>query len=470
MQRPTLFGKHRAVDEGGGALLLSAVGCLLGIVFGTVLSLARLSRSRLLLPFKVVALVYVEVFRRVPFLVTLLVFFFGAQVLGFDLSPLVVTLISTSVISTAFVAEIIRAGLAAVRPSQLEAAEVMNFSPWQILWLVRWPQAWPLILPPVFGYFVLFIKDTALASQIGVLELTQAGKILNTKGFSALLVFATVLILYFLISYPWPGWGPIWRAILAHLDIRGLTASYANHTVLDGINLTVERGEIVSLIGPSGSGKSTLLRVITGLLRPERGEIILDGERIDYADRRSLKVAREKLAIVFQQYNLFGNMTVLGNVTVAPAKIRKRDRSEVEADARRLLEKVGLGDKLNAYPDELSGGQQQRVALARALCLKLEILLLDEVTSALDPERVSEVLDTIKLLASDNITLLTVSHEMNFVREVSDRVVFMANGEIQEIGRPEQIFDAPQVQRTREFTSRIARVSDTDSIATSVEI
>ncbi|WP_026160271.1 amino acid ABC transporter ATP-binding protein [Rhizobium acaciae] len=257
---------------------------------------------------------------------------------------------------------------------------------------------------------------------------------------------------------------------MAHLDIRGLTASYANHTVLDGINLTVERGEIVSLIGPSGSGKSTLLRVITGLLRPERGEIILDGERIDYADRRSLKVAREKLAIVFQQYNLFGNMTVLGNVTVAPAKIRKRDRSEVEADARRLLEKVGLGDKLNAYPDELSGGQQQRVALARALCLKLEILLLDEVTSALDPERVSEVLDTIKLLASDNITLLTVSHEMNFVREVSDRVVFMANGEIQEIGRPEQIFDAPQVQRTREFTSRIARVSDTDSIATSVEI
>jgi polar amino acid transport system ATP-binding protein len=163
-------------------------------------------------------------------------------------------------------------------------------------------------------------------------------------------------------------------------------------------------------------------------------------------------------------------MTVLGNVTVAPAKIRKRNRKEVEADARRLLERVGLGDKLNAYPDELSGGQQQRVALVRALCLKPEILLLDEVTSALDPERVSEVLDTIKLLASENITLLIVSHEMNFVREVSDRVVFMANGRIQEIGPPAQIFDAPQIQRTREFTSKIARTSQAVPIATSLEI
>lgn len=257
---------------------------------------------------------------------------------------------------------------------------------------------------------------------------------------------------------------------MVHLDIRGLTARYANHTVLEGINLTVERGEIVSLIGPSGSGKSTLLRVITGLLKPAGGDIILDGDRIDYANRRSLAAAREKLAIVFQQYNLFGNMTVLGNVMITPAKIRKRDKHEVKAEARLWLEKVGLGDKLDAYPDQLSGGQQQRVALARALCLKPEILLLDEVTSALDPERVSEVLDTIKLLASENITLLIVSHEMNFVREVSDRVVFMANGRIQEIGPPTQIFGAPQVQRTRDFISKIARPAPTEAVAISMEI
>jgi polar amino acid transport system ATP-binding protein len=239
------------------------------------------------------------------------------------------------------------------------------------------------------------------------------------------------------------------------LDIRGLVARYDDTTVLDGIDLAIERGEIVSLIGPSGSGKSTLLRVITGLLRPVRGAVSLAGEAIDYGDRRSLRRARDKLAIVFQQYNLFGNMTVLRNVMVTPVTIKKRDRREVETEARALLEKVGLGHKLDAYPDELSGGQQQRVAIARALCLKPEILLLDEVTSALDPERVGEVLDTIKLLAAEHMTLLIVSHEMSFVRDVSHRVAFMADGKIQELGTPAQIFDAPEVARTRTFVSRI---------------
>jgi polar amino acid transport system permease protein len=181
---------------------LSAVGCVVGLFCGFLLSLARLSKRSVFWPLKALALIYVEILRRVPFLITLMIFFFGAQVLGFNATPLVIAFISTSVISTAFVAEIVRAGLRAVKPSQMEAAAVMNFSAWHIFWHVRLPQAWPLILPPVFGYFVLFIKDTALASQVGVLELTQAGKILNTKGFSASLVYGAVLILYFLISYP----------------------------------------------------------------------------------------------------------------------------------------------------------------------------------------------------------------------------------------------------------------------------
>ena len=244
---------------------------------------------------------------------------------------------------------------------------------------------------------------------------------------------------------------------MAQLDIRGLVARYNNTTVLNGIDLSIERGEIVSLIGPSGSGKSTLLRVITGLLRPERGTVRLAGEAINYADRRSLRRAREKLAIVFQQYNLFGNMSVLRNVMVAPVTIKKRDRREVETEARALLEKVGLGHKLDAYPDELSGGQQQRVAIARALCLRPDVLLLDEVTSALDPERVGEVLDTIKLLAAEHMTLLIVSHEMGFVREVSHRVAFMADGRIQEIASPQQIFDEPRQSRTQAFVGRIMR-------------
>jgi polar amino acid transport system permease protein len=204
-QVPQFFTWYNLLLLGEAALttlLLSAVGCIVGLVLGFGLSLARLSVAPVAWPAKIAALLYVEIVRRVPFLVTLMLFFFGAQVLGYDLSPLTIALISTSVISTAFVAEIIRGGLAAVRRNQLEAAAVMNFSPWQALRLVRIPQAWPLILPPVFGYFVLFIKDTALASQAGVLELTQAGKILNTKGFSAFLVFGTVLVLYFVVSYP----------------------------------------------------------------------------------------------------------------------------------------------------------------------------------------------------------------------------------------------------------------------------
>jgi polar amino acid transport system ATP-binding protein len=194
-----------------------------------------------------------------------------------------------------------------------------------------------------------------------------------------------------------------------------------------------------------------------GLTKPLGGEVTLDGKAIDYASRKSLREARDRMAIVFQQYNLFQNMTVMGNVTIAPIKIRKRNRREVEAEAAKLLEKVGLADKHHSYADELSGGQQQRVAIARALALKPEILLLDEVTSALDPELVNDVLDAIRALAADGMTMLIVSHEMAFVREVSTKVVMMDKGKTVEEGAPSQIFEAPKTSRAREFVSKILR-------------
>ena len=244
---------------------------------------------------------------------------------------------------------------------------------------------------------------------------------------------------------------------MPYLSIENLYASYGKAPVLEGIGFSVEKGEIVSLIGPSGSGKSTLLRVLVGLNKPSSGTVLLEGRPIDYANRHTLRKARDRFAIVFQQYNLFQNMTALKNVTVAPVKVKGRNAAEVEKEAVALLEKVGLGDKLNAYPDELSGGQQQRVAIARALALRPDILLLDEVTSALDPELVKEVLDSVSLLAREGMTMLIVSHEMAFVRQVSTKVVFMDEGKMVEIGSPGEILDRPRTDRAKEFMAKILR-------------
>ena len=244
---------------------------------------------------------------------------------------------------------------------------------------------------------------------------------------------------------------------MSQIEIKSLNAYYDKLHVLKDINLNVEKGEILSLIGPSGSGKSSLLKMLVGLLIPKSGEVSLNDNAVDYTSKSDLRTIREQIAIVFQQYNLFQNMNVLKNVCIAPTKIQKRNQKEVEEQAVALLEKVGLKDKLKSYPDELSGGQQQRVAIARALCLNPEILLLDEITSALDPELVQEVLDTIRILASEGMTMLIVSHEMSFVKEVSSRVVFMDNGSIIEINEPNIIFENPKEKRTLDFVGKILK-------------
>ena len=249
--------------------------------------------------------------------------------------------------------------------------------------------------------------------------------------------------------------GPVF--LTPKLELADVTARYGAVPVLNGLSLTVGKGEIVSLIGPSGSGKSSVLRVVAGLLLPTAGTISLDGQAVDSANRAELRHLRSRLAIVFQQYNLFQNMTVLKNVSVAPVQVQRRPRREVEAEARAILGKVGLAAKLHAYPDELSGGQQQRVAIARALALRPEIMLLDEITSALDPELVAEVLDTIGLLAAEGMTMLLVSHEMGFVRDISTTVAFMDGGRVVEAGAPGTIFGEAQQQRTRAFVGKIRR-------------
>jgi ABC-type polar amino acid transport system ATPase subunit len=224
--------------------------------------------------------------------------------------------------------------------------------------------------------------------------------------------------------------------------------------VLDDVSLEVTRGEVVVVIGPSGSGKSTLLRCLNYLEPVQSGEIWVDGVRLDH-HRTNIRQVRAEVGIVFQSYNLFPHLTALRNVMLAPLVVRKRAEPDVRQEALRLLAKVGLAEKVDAYPGQLSGGQQQRVAIARALAMQPKLMLFDEVTSALDPELVREVLDAMKQLVREGMTMLVVTHEMGFAREVAHRVVFMDEGRIVEVGSPEEIFDRPRSPRTQAFLSKI---------------
>ena len=230
---------------------------------------------------------------------------------------------------------------------------------------------------------------------------------------------------------------------------------YFDHIeVLTGIDATIYEGEVVCVIGPSGSGKSTFLRCLNKLEDATSGEIIIDG--YDITDKKvNINKVRENIGMVFQQFNLFQNMNVLKNIMMAPVSLKKMTKEEAEKKARELLERVGLADKAGSFPGELSGGQQQRVAIARALAMNPDIMLFDEPTSALDPEMVGEVLDVMKELAAEGMTMIVVTHEMGFAREVADRVLFMADGVIMEQGTPEEVFGNPQNPRTQDFLSKV---------------
>lgn len=237
------------------------------------------------------------------------------------------------------------------------------------------------------------------------------------------------------------------------IEIKGLAKKFGRHEVLKNINLTIHDKEVVVIIGPSGSGKSTILRCINHLEEPTAGTSAVDG--MIAGDVKSINKMRMEVGMVFQRFNLFPHMTVLRNITLAPMKIRRESKREAETFALQLLEKVGLVDKKDAYPETLSGGQQQRVAIARALAMKPKFMLFDEPTSALDPEMVREVLDVIKKLAKEGMSMAIVTHEMGFAREVADRVLFIDEGVICEEGTPEAIFSHPQEERTKSFLSKI---------------
>lgn len=238
------------------------------------------------------------------------------------------------------------------------------------------------------------------------------------------------------------------------INVANLHKSFDKLNILNGINLHIKKGEVVVIIGPSGSGKSTFLRCLNLLEHPTSGSIEFEGENIT-DKKHDIDKTREKMGMVFQQFNLFPHMSVLKNITLAPIKIKKTNPQEAERKAMNLLGLVGLMDKSGAYPSQLSGGQKQRVAIARALAMEPHVMLFDEPTSALDPEMVGEVLDVMKSLAAQGMTMVIVTHEMNFAREVGDRIIFMDGGKIVEQGKPDAVFGNPQHSRTKEFLSKV---------------
>ena len=237
------------------------------------------------------------------------------------------------------------------------------------------------------------------------------------------------------------------------IELKDVRKSFGKNEVLKGINLQIDKGEVVVIIGPSGSGKSTVLRTMNYLEEPTSGQVIVDG--MDLSDKNKLNAVRTEVGMVFQNFNLFPHMTVLDNLILAPVNVRKTDKKEAQNIAMKLLERVGLADKAQMYPDSLSGGQKQRVAIARALAMKPKVMLFDEPTSALDPEMVREVLDVMKSLADEGMTMVIVTHEMGFAKEVADRVLFVDGGQILEDGTPAQVFDTPSSDRTKLFLSKI---------------
>ena len=238
------------------------------------------------------------------------------------------------------------------------------------------------------------------------------------------------------------------------IDVKGLRKSYDGVEVLKGVDLTIHKGDVVCLVGPSGCGKSTFLRCLNRLEEPDAGTVTLEGQEIT---DRDIDAMRARMGMVFQHFNLFPHLTVRRNITLAPVHLKRMTQAEADAKAMELLERIGLADKVDAYPNMLSGGQKQRIAIVRALAMNPEVLLFDEPTSALDPETIQEVLDVMIKLAKENITMVVVTHEMGFARQVADRVVFMADGEILEEGTPDHFFENPQHERVKQFLGKILK-------------
>ncbi|WP_435885273.1 amino acid ABC transporter permease/ATP-binding protein [Streptomyces prunicolor] len=490
------FGLFADADLWRAALLvveLAVSAWVISTALGLLVALAQQSRLR---PLRLLAAGYVWFFRSLPLLV-LLIFVYNSPQLFPDLRPLLSSpfaagLVALVLSETAYIAEIHRGGLLAVGKDQGEAAQALGIPYAGVQRHVVVPQAFRVALPALGNEFISILKLTSLVSSISLAELLLVGQRLYTQNFLVLETLLAVAVYYVLLVTLFdrlrallerrldvrkrrtkaavdatPEGGEVLAAPRrtrprtphegeAVVRARGLRKSFGPVSVLNGVDLDVHRGEVVAVIGPSGSGKTTLVRTLNHLEQPDAGSVEIDGRPMGGRDRE-LAAQRRRVGMVFQRFNLFPHKTALQNITLAPLQQRLHDgRLVAEGRARELLRKVGMDAHAHKYPHQLSGGQQQRVAIARALAMDPSVLLFDEPTSALDPELVGEVLSVMSELAADGTTMVVVTHEMRFAREVADWVVFMDQGRVVVQGPPETVFDNSGEPRLERFFAAIS--------------
>lgn len=457
-----------------------------------------------------VAVTYIRIIQGIPVLVFLMILFYVifAKV---NINSILVAILAFAINFSAYVSEMIRTGIEAVDKGQIEAARALGFSKAQVFFKVTFPQAAKHFLPVYKGEFISLVKMTSIVGYIAIEDLTKMSDIIRSRTHEAVFPLIVVAIIYFLLTYLL---ALILKAIEISVDpkkrkqkVKGVSAAeverallnpdrgfadaddesvvpggfgmtsasgesggsasddeiiriehlkkaYPGVTPIEDVNATIHRGEVISIIGLSGTGKSALLRCINRLEEPTAGHILI--EDMDTCDKNTnINAVREKMGMVFQSFNLFSNYTIIENIMLAPTSLEHETQEHAFKNGMRLLRQVGLAEKALSYPDELSGGQKQRAAIARTLAMDPEIVLFDEPTSALDPAMIGEVLLVIRTLAIEKMTMMIVTHEMDFARNVSTRAFYMDQGVIYEDGTPEQIFDHPREERTKLFVNRV---------------
>ena len=394
---------------------------------------------------------------------------------GLRPSGLTRVLIAITLFEAAYIAEVIRGGLQSLPRGQTEAAQSLGLPAWKTTRLIVLPQALRATIPAMVGQFISLFKDTSLVTIVGLADVLAASSLANTQPAFAAQGLAAVTLPFVALVY-WAGAYTMsrearrverrlgdWRKMTdtqidaktqPMVEMEQVDKFFDSFQALRDINLSVGKTENVVIIGPSGSGKSTLIRCINRLEKHDAGRVVVDGVELN-DDLRKIQEVRRETGMVFQQFNLFPHLSVLDNVALAPRQVRQMGKEEAEELGMRMLTRVRIPEQARKFPGQLSGGQQQRVAIARSLAMQPKVMLFDEPTSALDPEMIKEVLETMEELATTGMTLLVVTHEMGFARAVADRVVFMADGQIVEVGTPEHFFTDPEEDRTKLFLSQI---------------